>query len=318
MRVAVVGAGMAGLGASRTLREAGVPSVLFEKSRAPGGRVHSWSRDGFTWDTGATGVAPGGSALEEAMAGTGVERVTLPVWIHRDLRPEPGDPAREKPKWVHPQGFLALARALAEGLDVRYGVEVEAIAREEAGYVVAGEAFDAVVLTPPVPQTARLLWTLGESRAIAGARYRACLTLLLGYDAPTPETPYHALLSGEKEHPLGWIALESRKVGGRAPEGGSAFTLQLGARFSQEGYGLSDEALIEAAGPWMRGLYGPAFARPLVSRVKRWKYSQPDASARFEDANPAGARLLVAGDGVSAGRAERAYDSGVEAARRLL
>ena len=316
MKVAIIGAGMAGLGAARALRDGGVQATVFEKSRGAGGRVNSRSQDGFTWDTGATGIAPGDGPLAEAMRLTGVVEIDRPVWLHRDLVPEPGD--RKLARYAHPGGFRAMTAALAEGLDLRAGVEIDGLTREGAGYIVAGGRFDAVVLTPPIPQTARLLWSLGESRPLATTRYRSCLTVLLGYDVSAPETPYHALLDGERSHPLGWIAIETAKVTGRAPEGSSAFTLQLSAAYSLAHYGDSDEASIRATLPWMTTLFGEDFATPVASSVFRWKYSQPDTTADFDAVNPEGVTLLVAGDGVAGPRAEKAYASGVRVAERLL
>src|SRR5271166_1644321 len=52
--VAVIGAGAAGIGAARCLREAGAVSVLVLEARARvGGRVHTISPTGFPLDRGA-------------------------------------------------------------------------------------------------------------------------------------------------------------------------------------------------------------------------------------------------------------------------
>src|SRR5262245_36566059 len=50
--VVVVGGGIAGLTAAALLGRAGVPTVVLEKSSAPGGRAATRSRDGFLFNVG--------------------------------------------------------------------------------------------------------------------------------------------------------------------------------------------------------------------------------------------------------------------------
>ena len=52
--------------------------------------------------------------------------------------------------------------------------------------------------------------------------------------------------------------------------------------------------------------------------MKRWRYSQPQKTVSFEEANPRHARVLVAGDGVAEGRVPAAYESGLQAAARII
>lgn len=53
MRVLVVGAGIAGLTALHTLREAGVDAVALEAQPVAGGRLRSERRAGYTLELGA-------------------------------------------------------------------------------------------------------------------------------------------------------------------------------------------------------------------------------------------------------------------------
>ncbi|MFQ6540261.1 FAD-dependent oxidoreductase [Aphanothece stagnina] len=66
-RIAVVGAGMAGLAAARALQAQGFAVTVFEKSRGFGGRCATrWIGD-YRFDTGATFVTPDGHALGAVM-----------------------------------------------------------------------------------------------------------------------------------------------------------------------------------------------------------------------------------------------------------
>jgi phytoene dehydrogenase-like protein len=53
MRTAVIGAGMAGLGAARRLQRRGRTPVVFEADDRVGGRIKTIRRAGFTFDVGA-------------------------------------------------------------------------------------------------------------------------------------------------------------------------------------------------------------------------------------------------------------------------
>ena len=51
-RIAILGAGMAGLGAAHRLRAEGIPSVIYDRNAYPGGHTASHRLDGFVFDEG--------------------------------------------------------------------------------------------------------------------------------------------------------------------------------------------------------------------------------------------------------------------------
>ena len=323
MRVAIVGAGVAGLAAGRTLQQAGKEVVLFEKSRGPGGRLATRRVGDFTFDTGATSIAPRGLGIERVMLQeldtTELVEVQKPIYTHVNLRSMPGDSARSKiPRYTYRPGNNHLAKLLAEGLEVRSNTTVDHLSRENGRFEVEGEVFDRVILTPPIPQASLLLWSLGESRAVANARYRSCLSIMLGFDKPLPPTPYHALIDVEQRHPLTWISLESEKSPGRAPEEQCAMVLQMSPSYSHDHYQTEDGRVLKDVLPWVGQLFGPEFLAPVAVDTKRWKYSQPETVAVFDSVNRNHNGIILAGDGLTAGRVEKAFESGLMAARLIL
>ncbi|MFQ3587399.1 MAG: FAD-dependent oxidoreductase [Fimbriimonadaceae bacterium] len=324
MKVGIVGAGVAGLAAAQTLVRAGHDVVVFEKSKRPGGRCASRPLEGFLFDTGATTITPRhyqlGKWMLETLDRTNLVQIERSIYTHTGLRPSPGDPARNAiPRYTYRTGISELGRLLAEGVDVRYEAKIESIeAVADHRYVVAGEPFDGLILTPPVPQTRELLAQIGETRPLANAKYRTCLSVLLGYRIPTPEVPYFALLDPEQRHPVTWLSLESAKCPDRAPEGCCAVVVQMSASYSQRHYESDDEAIVDQATDGLRLLFGPDWRSPAVSAVKRWRYSQPESSALFHHVNSTAKTLMIAGDGVSGPRIEMAFETGVAAAERLM
>lgn len=323
MRVAIVGAGVAGLAAGRTLHQAGHEVVLFEKSRGPGGRLATRRVDAFTFDTGATSIAPRGLGIERVMLQeldtTELVEVQKPIYTHVNLRSMPGDSARNKiPRYTYRPGNNHLAKLLAEGLDVRSNTTVDHLGGQIGSFEVEGETYDRVILTPPIPQASLLLWSLGESRPVANARYRSCLSIMLGFDKPLPDVPYHALIDVEQRHPLTWVSLESAKSPGRAPEGQCAMVLQMSPTYSHDHYQTEDDRVLKDVLPWVGQLFGAEFLHPIAVDTKRWKYSQPETVAVFESVNQRHNGVILAGDGLTAGRVEKAFESGLMAARLIL
>lgn len=324
MRVAVVGAGVSGLAAARALASAGVRTVVFEASDRVGGRLATWRAEpGLVFDAGATLIAPAGaefrSFLEGLPEGSRPERIERWIAPHEGLRVLPGDPARNaSARYAFPQGNQELAEVLAVGLEVRFGARVEWLDRMDGGVGVRGERFDAAVLAVPGPQALELLETMGERRPIRPDGYRSCLSVALGYPMDAPDLPWFALIDPDQRHPLGWLSLESRKVSGRAPAGWAAVVAQLSARASSDWYEVDDDAIVERTAGFVGRLFGRGWDAPKVSRVVRWRHSQPELSAMFESVNRPGSTVMVAGDGVTKGRVEYAYESGRRVAALLL
>lgn len=320
MRVAIIGAGIAGLACARELR--GHDVVIYEKSRGVGGRVNTRKTGEFVWDTGATSIAPRGKRIQSVMLdqldSSHLHRIELPIAVHSALRVMPGNPERNSvPRYVYTNGIAELPKQLAANLDIRFERTITEIKKVGAEYEVEDERFDAVVLTPPIPQTAQLLWTLDESRPIANVKYRTSLSVLLAFESPNPTSSYHALIDPEQAHPLLWLSIDSAKSPNRAPLGSSTMVAQLSARYSHENYSHSDEEIVETTLKFLTHLYGDAFSTPVHAMVKKWKYSQPETIAQFDAVNIPGSKILIASDGLLGGRIEDAYECGAKVADLL-
>ena len=290
MRIAVVGAGLSGIAAAREARARGHEVVVFEKSRGLGGRVASRRVEGTVVDHGSPAIStPAGSSLSDALEeviGTGTRRV--PEGLADDA------------------GVAAPLKALAAGLDVVRGVRLRALRASSDGYELGDEqgnahgTADAVIVTAPAPQAADLLAESGEpTERIALLRaldYLPAIVLLAGI--PVPGTT-----GGPVEPPAGsalaGIRVESDK--GRPPiDGITPVVARLDPARSRELLDAPDEVVGEAALPALMGALGAAELSWV--QVKRWRYAVPDGHLDPRRANPAGSRIVLAGDGLTGAR----------------
>jgi len=321
LRVGIIGAGVAGLAAARALHRAGTEVVVFEKSRGFGGRCATRRVGDFTFDTGATSIAPRGRPLEAVMTqeldSSDLVVIEKPIYHHQYGRITPGDAPKFR-RYAYRSGMTKLAKLLGEGLSIRFETRIESLEKVNGTIRMGNEEFDAVILACPTPQAQALLESVNESRSLANTRFRPCLSLLLGYDLDLGDVPYCAVIDPEQRSPLTWLSVESAKSPGRAPTGSTALVAQMGPEFSRANETAEDSVILNEALATLARLFGPKWESPSLAEVKRWKYSQPETTALFDTVNRPGSKIIIAGDGVMGPRVEFAYESGVQAAKMLL
>jgi renalase len=315
---------MAGLGAARTLQAAGIATVVFEKSRGYGGRVATRRLGEYTFDHGATIISPRGTELENVILNElptdELVEIVKPIYLSTDDRVTPVDPEAGKIKrFSYRHGVNTLGKLLADDLDVRLETKIDSIQKDGPHYSLGGESFSHVILTPPIPQTEMLLASVGDKRSFAGAQYRKCISIMFGV-AEEIERPYHALLDPNQSQPLTWLSLEHVKVPGgyRAPVGKAALVVQMSARYSRYSFERTDDIVISETWVDIKRLLKLKVALPEASDVMRWHYSHASNTVSYETANHEGARILVAGDGISGARTHQAYAVGIRAANQIL
>ena len=343
MKIAIIGAGMAGLTAARLLNEAGHEVEVFEKSRGVGGRMATRrSEGGAIFDHGAQTVKPGDTGLmrwmEEETLSQKLIRIPAPTRIFRasgEILPPDLDHA--EPQYAYVEGITAFPKHLAAKLDkpIRFQTRIARLVEQETDVSLVDTdgneagSFDAVIVTAPAPQAADLLEasaavdSASHAKRIALLRtvpYVSCLSILLAYPPPVPEAPAYALLAEDRSSALLWLAFEKEKSAARSPDGGAVLVAQLGPDYSARNYQTDDEAIIAETLPSLKPLFGETYSKPAWSQVKRWRYSQPRGHADFAEANASKGRIVVCGDGLRPGngRIQEAYLSGIEAAEAVM
>lgn len=309
MKIAIIGAGMAGLSCAMRLREGGHAVTLFDKGRGPGGRMSTrrMEVDGETlrFDHGAqyfTARDPGFKKKVSEWHATGI----VAPWK-----------AGGNDAWVGTPGMNAPIRAMAEDLGVHFSSRVDTIAMHDAGWRLEGEAidtasYDAAIIAVPSEQAAPMLaphradWSELADKTVSDP----CWTLMLAFEQRIAHEPDAIRGAG----PIGWAARDSAKP---EREEGERWVIQADPRWSAEH--LEDSAddvlkllLQEFASAIVQDL--PALA---ASSAHRWRYAK-SGSAGDERLWDSDMRLGACGDWLIAPRVEAAWMSGRALAEEIL
>ncbi len=348
MRLAIVGAGPAGLAAAHALGDDARVTV-FEKSRGVSGRAATRWRDvpgpdgpvRWRFDHGAQylGPEPGSPIADVIRDVLGDDLVAIDgvVWPFDDagtLRPD--DARGGGVRWTLADGIAALGRHLIDatpGLDLRNQTRVASLDRRGSSWSVLTDdgarhdRFDAVLLTPPAPQAAEIVRASGLSDALAdalgGVTYRSQFTVVWGFDrAIERPADVYALVNaagkgGGGGHDVAWLAVESDKPG-RAPDGASLLLAQMAGPWTETHYDDDRDTLVAAATDAVADVWGP-LSMPLWTDTQRWRYSLPDGAADPGVlAEAADLGLFFAGDFTAGkGRVHLAMAEGRDAAERI-
>lgn len=338
--VAIIGAGCTGLAAAHELRDAGLAVTLFEQSQEVGGRAATKEQQGFIYDYGAQYMKSGSSVsinlITERFRLVDLIDISKPVWIfNREGHIQIGDPAQyAEPKWNYRSGLNALAKCMAQGLDIKLQTRIDYLNPGTTGWKLfdtlgqsVGE-FDRVLITIPASEAAELIKTsqipdTGQEEICAlldKARYNPLISVMLGY-RPAPEVrPYYALVNTDKGHAISWLAWEHEKAPERVPEGAGLLIAQMAPQYSQDNWHKPDAELIDDVANRITVLLDEPLNKPFFSDLYRWQYALPIERADAEQLNALAMPLGIAfcGDAFVGGRVHLALEHGVEVARQLI
>ncbi len=338
-RIAVVGAGIAGLACARTLVQAGHQVTLLEKSGAVGGRMASCETPFGSFDHGSQYFTVRDQRFEQVLSLSPGLRKPWSATAVRVLDPhgrvlEATLPASE-PHWVAVPTMDALARHWAEPLLAAGCVELQTrvtrIERDalhaelwqlqtsgpqDSVHVFSG--FHAVLLAIPSALAAGLLAQSGIAPAVAQQIARVdvapCWSLMLAYPQAVQPTLAHlgpqwnAALS--THHRIAWLARESSKPGRAGVE---RWTVQASPAWSQE-HLLDDAPRVQAKLLKAFGEVTGIHAEPTFAQVHRWRWAKTEAPLGRSHVWDSGAALGVCGDWCLGHRVEDAFISGLELA----
>ena len=299
MRIAIIGAGIAGLSCARQLEATGHRTSLFDKGRGPGGRMATRRID---TDLGQASFDHGAQYLT-ARDPDFVAQVD--AWAEADVVAR--WPAAGADAWVGTPAMNSPVKTMAIGRDVAWGARVEEIVRADAwrlrGDGLDAGPFDAIVVAVPAEQARPLLAAHAPALAeLAGTTASApCWTVMAAFARPVPGDDIV-----RDAGPIGWAARNSAKPRRTGPE---SWVIQAGPAWSKVHL---EESADEVAGQLLSSLAGHAGGAlpPTVAlTAHRWRFARSGALGRdfLWDADSA---IGVCGDWLLGPRVESAWLSG--------
>jgi photolyase PhrII len=319
-RIGVVGAGMTGLTAARTLSDQGHDVVVVEKARGPGGRMSTRRNAELRFDHGAQYfTARDPRFLRHVMAWQ--ERGLVAAWDARIATIGDRDGSKTSQsaeRFVAIPGMSAICRELASELaDCRFDWAVRDLEQLERGWMLTSKdgqtlECDALVVTTPPEQARALLADPEVGALISGVEMMPCWALMLVLDKPLFAEHDAAFVN---QGPLSWVASQPSRPGRPAA---NAWVLHASPQWSamhlEKPADEVRDLLLEAA----RELPLAQSFTVESAVAHRWRYAlarQPlDCGAIWLGAKS----LALAGDWCHGSRVEGAFLSGVAAAGRIM
>jgi len=289
-KVAVIGAGIAGVSCAHELRLAGHAVHVFDKSRGPGGRLATrrveWVDRGQArttrLDHGAIGITARSATfqafVDQAAQGGGLAE-WAPTVAAGSLPHECGDLF-----YVPVPDMPALCRQLLGGVDTTWSYAVDRLQKSPLGWEVhgAGECphapFDAVLLALPPAQAAALLspHRLDWARHASIAPMQPCWTLM-GI-AEVPERSGNPALAWDLARPptgpLAWVLRNDARPGRERVPGQAHWVAHARSGWSRRH--------LEQPAAWVEAQMQAALADWLGQpvdwfhcAVHRWRYALP-------------------------------------------
>ncbi|MEM9175903.1 MAG: NAD(P)-binding protein [Myxococcota bacterium] len=320
-RVAIIGAGLAGIRVAHRLAAAGADVRIFEKARGVGGRMSTRRTDFGAFDHGAQFFTAEDPRFRRQV-GEWIERGVASRWTGRVVHLDAGSVTADDDgveRFVGRPRMNLVARDLLGSVPTEFGVRIEKVRRGDDGWTLscdagfAHEGFDLVVVAVPPAQAAPLVERSSAlSTAIAGARMWPCHATMLGFATPLDVAFDGAFVESES---IAWVARNDSKPERDKP---TCWVVHSRPEWSDrciEAEPARVGADLEAEFGRVMGVSLP----PVEYRAThRWLYSRPAnalGSAALFDAEVG---LAVCGDWLRGDSVEDAYVSAEDLADVLL
>jgi predicted NAD/FAD-dependent oxidoreductase len=295
-RVAVVGAGLAGLVAASRLVAGGCAVTVFEKSRGLGGRLATRRSEWGPFDHGAPVVhCEAWQVASLAAEGTCVR------W---------GDLGH-----VGMPGMSALVRPLGAGVEVRTEAEVAAVEPGPNGVTLRFKAggeegpFARVILALPAPQVLRIAGALDGAEALRGVEMGPVWTLMAAF-GERPDLPDIVRPGGA----LDLVVRDSAKPGRE----GERWVAHASHDWTRERLEREKEAVLPVLLAEMEDVAEGRLPRPVHVAAHRWRFGLTERALGAPFAVLAGGVVLAGGDWALGARGEQAWLSGQAMAEAVL
>ena len=331
MKIAVIGAGVAGLTAGRVLAESGHEVVVFEKSKGYGGRLatrYAGKDNNSKVDHGLPYIevsSPDIEPLIEELIDSGVLAPWKGPFVHCDEKGEISTVKPSKKRYIAPKGMNQVGKKLARMVDVRTETKVSGVTHigEErtkkrswmlnfpTGFT---ENFDAVILATPSKQAYAILnttidevQTLKLLREVDDVEYEPSFSLMVGYG--TAEIPEWAMMTCENDV-IESITNEASK---RGEDSECSLVVHTTSEFAAKFKDSNSEEIEEIILDELTGILGGWSALPEWKQLHFWRYSKAINPLPYPFMEVVGndAPIALVGSYMNGDSVESAYLSGL-------
>jgi len=313
MRIAVIGAGLAGISFANALTERATVSV-FEKSRGIGGRMATRYAGIYEFDHGAQYFTAREPAFRDALT-PHIAAGRVAQWEGNIVKILPnGDAepiAETTPIYVASPRMNSLVKAMADGVDVALQCQVTSVQKDGEDWVLTDTdghtygPFDWVVSAAPAPQTAALApQTFEQMDVLQRVRMTGCFTLILG-SADGPEIDWNG--AKVADGPIGWIAVNSDKPG---RETSPSLVVQTTNEWAEAHLEEDPDAVRRTIIDALLKITGIDAEACEHSALHRWRYANTPEPAGSPFLIDPDLRFAACGDWCLGGRVEAAFMSG--------
>ncbi|MGP1345940.1 MAG: FAD-dependent oxidoreductase [Phycisphaerales bacterium] len=348
--IAIIGAGIAGLAAARTLADQGIPIRVFDKGRGPGGRCSTRFENTLRFDHGAaylTAHDPRFARFVDAWRERGLVQpwaprlasLTTDATIHATID---ATTTTTPEHWLAPpEGMHAINAHLAADLSVSFGTRIHTIAREQRQWALLDEhartiaRADILICNAPPAQAATLLDPIAPdlARRATAIPFDPCWALMLAthrthaHDPPPFDAARAANPAANPAAPIAWISRENSKPGRDTPTSTNTNIDTWVIHASPEWSRRHLELEAPEAAQHLRALAARAIPAleahpPTLIKAHRWRYALCAAPWDDDCHYDPDRAIGLCGDWFAScarhGRIETAFLSGAALAARIL
>ena len=311
-KIAVIGAGLAGLSAANLLQDAAEITV-FEKARGVSGRMSTRQAGSYFFDHGAqyftARTTPFREFMQPLIADGIVQRWDARyVLLHGEQIIERKNWLEDEPRYVGMPGMNAVVRHFANGMDIKINTRITSLQQEQSTWQLCDQkgdlyrGFDWVIATMPSPQVAALLpEAFTHHNTIAAVKMHACFALMLGFLQSLPLEFDAARVTNAD---ISWLAVNSHKPGRADP-----FTLVVHSSEDYAAAHMDDEheQVMQHLCAETSRITGCDVSIADHKAIHRWRYANNAQREHCPVCIDQELRLAACGDWCLGGRIENAF-----------
>ena len=316
-RVAVIGAGLAGLSAARVLRRAGCYVEVFEQDRIIGGRMATPRLGLASFDTGAQYLTVRSNSFKKYVDELVASGYATP-WAPRGLN---GEATPTMQQWfVGTPGMSSILRPLAESVRIHTSRRVHTMKRGDKGWHLWFEdetsagPFHAVVVAVPAREALLLLGRIERlADPITRVRMSPCWAVMVRLDEKLlPDKDVYSDMS----EVIRWVSRNNAKPGrtGR----GDQVLIHASPAWSRETEDADPEQVAEDLWAEVSHALGLPPTRPAQMSAVLWKHGLVETSLGETFLFSTEDMVGVCGDWCLGRMAEHAFDSGARLGKVVM